>query len=91
MLLIEENKETPDWIDLENSMLNTCPICYDKFEDDPDTIFTLSCNHKVMDNCLREYFVNMIQKNKLDEIRCPNLECKRLIGANEISKIFNEQ
>lgn len=73
-----------------------CPICYIfEFNDnncsDLNKTCTLNCNHKFCKSCLENYIEYKIDRFRLYEIKCLNLDCEYIIQDYEIQKILDDE
>lgn len=64
-----------------------CPICYE--EKPLSEMFQLSCRHRVMKDCLKEYFVSLMDNNGVDKIKCPHEKCNVQLHDEEMALILD--
>jgi len=65
-----------------------CPICYE--EKPTSKMHQLACKHKAMKECLREYFVTLMDNNNVDKIKCPQETCRWVPSDHEIKVILDD-
>lgn len=53
--------------------LTECPICYEELP--TKQMYQLPCGHRVMKECLYEYFKTMVNNNKPEKVECPVHKC----------------
>ena len=73
-----------------------CTICCDKKDAGADLVIqqppTLECNHdrEACDDCLKNMFEVAIQGGRLQDLICPDTECKRPIPKGRIKQLVSE-
>ena len=68
--------------------LKNCPICWAELEDGNKLL--LKCNHEYCKTCIVEYINEEIKNARVQEIKCPTVECKEVFTEDFIKSLINE-